>query len=157
MFYLALYFSTIAASALGAALFLGGWQPPIAALGFIPGWVWFAAKTTVFVIFFMWLRGTLPRLRVDQLMGLAWKVLVPLALANLLVAGIAGNIAYNLSQSGPVGSFETTPIFTFLVFAIGNILLLALGVVLVTWSQGIRLRSAVRFAIPPRPAAETSA
>ena len=102
MFYLALYFATIAAAAIGAILFLGGWQPPIAALGFIPGWVWMTGKTTLLVLVFMWLRGTLPRLRADQLMAFAWKVLVPLTLANLLVTGLLGKLLKPVEQqSGP--------------------------------------------------------
>ena len=54
----------------------------------IPSWIWFLAKTYALVFVLVWLRGTLPRLRVDQLMGLAWKFLLPLALINILAAGL---------------------------------------------------------------------
>jgi NADH-quinone oxidoreductase subunit H len=72
--------------ALGVLALLGagvlfGTQP-------IPSWLWFFAKTYVLVFVLVWLRGTLPRLRVDQLMGLAWKFLLPLALVNILAAGL---------------------------------------------------------------------
>jgi NADH-quinone oxidoreductase subunit H len=132
LFYLALYFATIAASALGAVLFLGGWQPPIAALGFIPGWVWMSLKTFVLVVVFMWLRGTLPRLRVDQLMGFAWKILVPLSLVNLLVAGLVGKLAFDMRQAAGDG-FQGSPLFVFLVFAVANVVMVALAYALVVW------------------------
>ena len=63
-------------------LFLGGWNGPV-----LPHAVWFFIKTSVFVFIFVWLRGTLPRLRFDQLMKLGWKVLMPLALVNILITG----------------------------------------------------------------------
>ncbi|MBI4343701.1 MAG: NADH-quinone oxidoreductase subunit NuoH [Candidatus Omnitrophica bacterium] len=68
-----------AAAMLGAAA-LWGAQP-------IPSWIWFLAKTYALFFVLVWLRGTFPRLRVDQLMGLAWKFLLPLAMANILAAG----------------------------------------------------------------------
>jgi NADH-quinone oxidoreductase subunit H len=145
MFYLALYFSTLAASALAATLFLGGWQPPLAALSFIPGWLWFSGKTLIFVVFFMWLRATLPRLRVDQLMGFAWKVLVPLSLANLLMAGLVGSWTYRLAQTAEAGSFLTTPLFVFIAFTIGNAVLVIVALLLIRWWQGLRLASVLRF------------
>jgi len=104
MFYLSLYFMTIASAALASILFLGGWQAPFAWapglgwLGAIPGWVWMSLKTFAMVFVFIWLRGTLPRLRSDQLMGFGWKVLVPLSLANLLVAGLVGKLTQALDN-----------------------------------------------------------
>lgn len=148
MFYLALYFSTIAAGALGATLFLGGWQPPLAALDFIPGWAWFGGKTLLFVVFFMWLRATLPRLRVDQLMAFAWKVLVPLALANLVVAGFVGQTVFRIRQEAPAGSFQASPLMAVLGFGLGNVLLVALFLGLVAWWRSASLRREVRFELP---------
>ncbi|MBI5878230.1 MAG: NADH-quinone oxidoreductase subunit NuoH [Chloroflexi bacterium] len=90
---LAEFINMFAVSAIGATLFLGGWQEPFGIswlLGFrlVPGIVWFIGKTYLLVFVMIWLRGTLPRLRVDQLMNFAWKVLVPLALVNLVLAGV---------------------------------------------------------------------
>ena len=71
-------------SALTVTLFLGGWQgPPI-----LPSWLWFALKTFSLIFIMIWFRGTLPRLRVDQLMGLAWKFFLPLTFINIFVTGI---------------------------------------------------------------------
>jgi NADH-quinone oxidoreductase subunit H len=83
MFLLAEYINAFIVSAIAATLFLGGWQGPL-----LPPYVWFFLKAYAIYFVLMWLRGTLPRLRIDQLMGLAWKFLVPLALANLLVMGL---------------------------------------------------------------------
>jgi NADH-quinone oxidoreductase subunit H len=128
MFYVGIYFATIAASALATVLFLGGWQPPLAALSFVPGPIWFTLKTLLIVLLFMWLRGTLPRLRVDQLLGFAWKILVPLALANLLVAGLVGKVLYQARLAAAPGSFQTSPLFVLLGFTLANVLLVILAV-----------------------------
>ena len=72
--------------AMAVTLYLGGWQAPCAFLQFVPSYVWFALKLAAMLALFIWIRGTLPRLRIDQLMRLAWKFLVPLALLNLGVA-----------------------------------------------------------------------
>ena len=77
------YVHMITISAVGANLFLGGWMSPVPFLPDSP--LWFAVKLFAFLFFFVWLRGTLPRFRYDQLMDFGWKVLVPLATLNLLV------------------------------------------------------------------------
>jgi len=82
MFMMGEYAHIIAASALATTLFLGGWQGPL-----LPPVVWFMAKTFALVFFFIWVRGTFPRFRFDQLMALGWKVLLPLSLVNILVTG----------------------------------------------------------------------
>jgi NADH-quinone oxidoreductase subunit H len=93
LFYLAEYANMIVVSAVSTTLFFGGWLRPfpnveaLALLGYIPGWVWFAIKTFVFLYIFIWIRATLPRYRYDQLMRIGWKVLIPLAIANLVVTG----------------------------------------------------------------------
>ncbi len=84
VFMLGEYAHIILASAMCTTLFLGGWQGP-----FLPPIAWFIIKTFALVFFFIWVRGTFPRLRFDQLMQLGWKVLLPLALANIVVTGAA--------------------------------------------------------------------
>jgi NADH-quinone oxidoreductase subunit H len=84
VFMLGEYAHIIVASAMCTTLFLGGWQGP-----YLPPIVWFVIKTFALVFFFIWVRGTFPRLRFDQLMQLGWKVLLPLALANIVVTGVA--------------------------------------------------------------------
>ena len=94
LFILAEYANMIVVSSVATTLFLGGWLRPfpnVAALGFldpIPSWTWFLIKSFVFLYVFIWIRATLPRYRYDQLMRLGWKVLIPLAIANLVVTGI---------------------------------------------------------------------
>jgi NADH-quinone oxidoreductase subunit H len=82
MFYLAEYGEAVVMSTIIATLFLGGWQGPL-----LPPWLWVILK--IFIVFFImiWVRTTLPRVRIDQLMALAWKVLFPLALVNLFITG----------------------------------------------------------------------
>jgi NADH-quinone oxidoreductase subunit H len=94
-FFLAEYANMILVSCIAAALFLGGWNAPYPGtllpenLAWIEGVVWFAAKVYFFLFLFFWLRATLPRLRYDQLMRFGWKVLLPIALGNILVTSIA--------------------------------------------------------------------
>jgi NADH-quinone oxidoreductase subunit H len=72
-------------------LFLGGWLRPFPGiealwvLDYVPGWIWFLTKVLAFICLFMWIRATLPRYRYDQLMRLGWKVLIPIAIVNLIV------------------------------------------------------------------------
>jgi NADH-quinone oxidoreductase subunit H len=95
MFFLAEYINMVTVSALATTLFLGGWQPiwPFSQVewmseGFFPI-IWFLSKTMVFIFFFIWLRGVLPRMRYDTFMRFGWKVLVPVGLLwILLVAAI---------------------------------------------------------------------
>ncbi len=83
MFYLGEYVGVIAMGALTATLFLGGWHGPL-----LPPVLWFLLKVLAVVCFFVWVRATLPRLRYDQLMGLGWKVLIPVGLANLAATAL---------------------------------------------------------------------
>ncbi|MDZ5471822.1 NADH-quinone oxidoreductase subunit NuoH [Bacillus sp. 31A1R] len=87
-FMLAEYVYFFAMAALTTVLFLGGWLPPIGFLDFIPGAVWFALKFSVVIFFLIWIRVTLPRMRADQLMEFGWKVLLPVALANIFLTAI---------------------------------------------------------------------
>ena len=94
MFFLAEYANMIVVSAVVTTLFFGGWLRPfpnvaaLAFLGWIPSWIWFLLKCFVFLYIFIWIRATLPRYRYDQLMRLGWKVLIPIALVNLMVSAI---------------------------------------------------------------------
>jgi NADH-quinone oxidoreductase subunit H len=94
LFFLAEYANMIVVSSVATTLFLGGWLRPfpnVAALGFldfIPSWTWFLAKSFVFLYIFIWVRATLPRYRYDQLMRIGWKLLIPLAIVNLLLTAI---------------------------------------------------------------------
>ena len=91
MFFLAEYINMITVSALAVTLFLGGWRPPpfFARIDMLSeGWfplVWFLLKVVGFIFVFVWLRGTLPRMRYDQFMKLGWKVLVPISLVWILL------------------------------------------------------------------------
>jgi len=92
---------------LAITLFLGGWQAPFSWLTWIPSYIWFFTKLLVLIGGFIWVRGTLPRLRMDQLMNFAWKFMLPMALINLLAAGL-----WQLMPSG----FARWPVCILLVF-----------------------------------------
>ena len=83
LFYLVEYAEAIAISAIITTLFLGGWRGPL-----LPPWLWFILKTLIVFFVMVWTRTTLPRVRIDQLMALAWKCLFPLALINLFITAI---------------------------------------------------------------------
>ncbi|NLG68298.1 MAG: NADH-quinone oxidoreductase subunit NuoH [Firmicutes bacterium] len=83
IFFLAEYANLLSGSAIAATLYLGGWSGP-----WLPPVVWFLLKTYLLIFVAMWIRWTVPRIRVDQLMNLGWKVLLPLALVNLGITGI---------------------------------------------------------------------
>ncbi|MBI2368905.1 MAG: NADH-quinone oxidoreductase subunit NuoH [Deltaproteobacteria bacterium] len=83
MFFMAEYVNMVTVSAMAATLFLGGWHGPL-----LPPVAWFMLKVFAFLFLFIWMRATLPRLRYDQLMRFGWKVLLPLALLNILVTGL---------------------------------------------------------------------
>ena len=83
LFMMGEYCHILVASALCTTLFLGGWQGPV-----LPPVVWFVGKTFALVFFFIWVRGTFPRFRFDQLMKIGWKVMLPLCLVNILFTGI---------------------------------------------------------------------
>ena len=87
-FFMAEYFGMFAMSGLAVTLFLGGWQAPFRLLQFIPSYVWFFAKLSAILFVFIWIRGTLPRTRVDQVMGFAWKFMLPMAFACIIAAAV---------------------------------------------------------------------
>ncbi len=83
LFFLAEYTNLVAVSALAATLFFGGWQGP-----WLPSWIWIIIKTYLIMLVFMWLKWTFPRIRMDHLMALSWKVLIPVSLINILITGV---------------------------------------------------------------------
>ena len=82
LFFIGEYVHMQVLGALVAVFFLGGWRGP-----FLPGPVWLLIKVVAVALFMIWVRGTLPRLRYDQLMAFGWKVLIPAALVNILITG----------------------------------------------------------------------
>ena len=89
MFQMAEYINMITASSVATTLFLGGWHGPF---GLVDGPWWFFVKVFVLICVFIWLRATLPRMRYDRLMYFGWRVLLPLALLNVVLT--AGAILY---------------------------------------------------------------
>ncbi|MBD3299228.1 MAG: NADH-quinone oxidoreductase subunit NuoH [candidate division Zixibacteria bacterium] len=83
MFFLAEFVNMFTLSAVATTLYFGGWNGPL-----LPSWAWFMIKAMAGVFVLMWFRWTYPRLRVDQLMGFAWKFLLPLAFLNLILTGL---------------------------------------------------------------------
>ncbi|MDP3025466.1 MAG: NADH-quinone oxidoreductase subunit NuoH [candidate division Zixibacteria bacterium] len=83
MFFFAEFANLFLVSAIATTLFLGGWNGPL-----LPSWIWFFIKSFFLVFVIMWFKWTFPRLRVDQLMGFAWKFLLPLAFINLILTGL---------------------------------------------------------------------
>ncbi|GEE02308.1 NADH-quinone oxidoreductase subunit H [Gordonia spumicola] len=104
MFMLAEYVNMATVSALATTLFLGGWQAPWPISiwdGANSGWlplVWFTIKMWIFLFGFIWLRTALPRLRYDQFMNLGWKVLIPIALAWVMVVGVITQATRDASE-----------------------------------------------------------
>ncbi len=92
LFFLAEYTNMFLVSAVATSLFLGGWNGLFGISLGIPGVVWFLLKTYVLIFIIMWVRWTFPRVRFDQLMNFSWKVLIPLALVNLVITAIVVKI-----------------------------------------------------------------
>ena len=88
MFFFGEYLGLFAANALAITLFLGGWNSPLAILDWVPSYVWFFAKLMGLIGLSIWVRGTTPRMRSDQLMNFAWKFMLPMSLVNVLAAGL---------------------------------------------------------------------
>ncbi len=123
-FFLAEFMNTFTLSAIATTLFLGGWRGPFVGQAPILGVLYFALKVGVVYTLFTWFRGTFPRVRIDQLMALAWKVLVPASLVNLLLVAALVKIPLpTLVQS--------------LVLLLTNVIMLLVGLGLV--ARGLRL------------------
>jgi NADH-quinone oxidoreductase subunit H len=88
LFFLGEYIGMFAICGLGITLFLGGWTAPLSFLTWIPSYLWFFGKLFALIALLIWVRGTLPRLRMDQLMNFAWKFMLPMALINILTTAV---------------------------------------------------------------------
>src|SRR3954454_15955496 len=117
LFFLAEYINMVTVSALATTLFLGGWRAPWPLSlwsGANSGWwpvLWFLVKVNVFLFLFIWLRGTLPRLRYDQFMRFGWKVLVPTALVWILAVATMRTVAREANLStGEIALYVGVPI-----------------------------------------------
>ncbi|ATE57519.1 NADH-quinone oxidoreductase subunit NuoH [Actinosynnema pretiosum] len=115
LFFLAEYINMVTVSALATTLFLGGWRFPFVADDHFlnNGWlglVWFVLKTLAFLFLFIWLRGTLPRLRYDQFMQLGWKVLVPIALVWFVAVAFARYVRTEI-EAGTLGAPTVLAVF----------------------------------------------
>jgi len=96
IFFLAEYASMWLISMLAVLMFLGGWLSPIAALDFIPGWIWLGLKAFLIMSAFIWIRATFPRYRYDQIMRLGWKIFIPVTLVWLLLVGFLMQSSWNI-------------------------------------------------------------
>ncbi|MCU1588465.1 MAG: nuoH, partial [Frankiales bacterium] len=119
MFFLAEYINVITVSALATTMFLGGWQAPFPfsrvdwmSEGYFPI-VWFLLKVVGFIFFFIWLRGTLPRLRYDQFMKLGWKVLIPASLVWILLVATIRTISDQAGSRRDIFFYLAVGLFLF--------------------------------------------
>jgi NADH-quinone oxidoreductase subunit H len=94
LFFLGEYIAMFIMASIAAVCFLGGWTLPwyvtkvLPFLNLVPGIVWYLIKVYAFIFFYYWIRATVPRYRYDQLMKIGWKILIPIALANILITGL---------------------------------------------------------------------
>jgi NADH-quinone oxidoreductase subunit H len=145
IFMLAEYVNMTTVSALATTMFLGGWHAPwpISLIeGANSGWwplLWFTAKVWGFLFLYIWLRGTLPRLRYDQFMALGWKVLIPTSLAWIMVVAITRT----LRDDGSPGW----------ITAVINIAFFAIVVAILFWHHALRRKQRLRDVPPPAPVA----
>jgi len=119
MFFLGEYINTLAVAIIVTTLFLGGWKGPL-----LPVWIWFAIKVFAVFMFILWMRATLIRLRIDQVMAFSWKFLLPMALINIFVT--AGEV---LIWTEWMSGWESFPWpFIFVNFALA-------GALIVIWAK----------------------
>jgi len=116
-FFMAEYIGMFAISGLGVTLFLGGWQAPIEALRFIPSYVWFFAKLGALLFVYIWIRGTLPRARVDQIMNFAWKFMLPMAFTCIVAAAV-----WHYEGRGLAGWFSSLAVIAVVYIALSRLI-----------------------------------
>src|SRR5437868_10767570 len=117
IFFLAEYFGMFAVSGLAVTLFLGGWHPPLPFLEIVPSYVWFFAKLSVLLFTFIWLRGTLPRMRIDHVMKFAWQFMMPMAFTCIIAAA-----AWHYQSHGLAGWLWSLAILVVVYFALSRFL-----------------------------------
>jgi NADH-quinone oxidoreductase subunit H len=116
-FFMAEYFGMFAISGLATTLFLGGWHAPLPILEFIPSYVWFFVKLSLLIFVFIWVRGTLPRTRVDQVMNFAWKFVLPMAFTGIVAAAV-----WHYAGRGLYGWFASLAVLAVVYFALSHLL-----------------------------------
>jgi NADH-quinone oxidoreductase subunit H len=145
MFFLAEYINMTTVSALATTLFLGGWRAPwpLTLLG--PGvnenwWpvLWFLIKVFLLLFGYVWLRGTLPRVRYDQLMAIGWKVLIPLSIVWILFIGVIRAWKLNFNSTA--------------IYAVAGIVLVLLIALVMAWDNAAQQRALRNLPAGPEPA-----
>lgn len=128
LFFLGEYVNTLAISLVFVTLFLGGYAGP----AILPGYVWLLLKVGVVIAFLMWLRGTLPRVRVDQLMNFNWKFLVPMSLINILAVAFLSKIFVTTAGAQSAnGGILVHPIIQMIILGGTGLFILVMGLWLV--------------------------
>src|SRR5438552_1550373 len=116
-FFMAEYLGMFAVSGLAVTLFLGGWQSPIHFLEFIPSYFWFFLKLSALLFVYIWVRGTLPRTRVDQIMNFAWKFMLPMAFTLIVAAAV-----WHYQGRGLAGWLWSLAVIAIVYFALSRLL-----------------------------------
>jgi NADH-quinone oxidoreductase subunit H len=116
-FFMAEYFGMFAISGLAVTLFLGGWHAPIAALEVVPSYLWFFLKLSALLFVYIWVRGTLPRTRVDQIMNFAWKFMLPMAFTLIVAAAV-----WHYQGRGLAGWLWSLAVIAIVYFALSRLL-----------------------------------
>jgi NADH-quinone oxidoreductase subunit H len=117
IFFLAEYFGMFAVSGLAVTLFLGGWHALLPGLEFVPSYIWFFGKLAALLFVFIWIRGTLPRMRVDHVMNFAWKFMMPMAFTCIIAAA-----AWHYQSHGWAGWLWSLGILLAVYFALSRFL-----------------------------------
>src|SRR5438876_564606 len=116
-FFMAEYIGMFAISGLAVTLFLGGWHSPVRVLQFIPSYIWFFAKLSALLFVYIWVRGTLPRTRVDQIMNCAWKFMLPMAFTCIVAAAV-----WHYQGRGLAGWFWSLAVIAIVYLALSRLL-----------------------------------
>jgi NADH-quinone oxidoreductase subunit H len=116
-FFMAEYIGMFAISGLAVTLFLGGWHAPLPVLEFIPSYAWFFAKLGALLFVYIWIRGTLPRTRIDQIMNFAWKFMLPMAFTGIVAAAV-----WHYAGRGLPGWFGSLGVIALVYFVLSTLL-----------------------------------